>query len=88
MTKQQLREAIRSIIRRELNEGPYSPSIADPDTEEDVEVGEPLISPDEDDLSIGNPHTKPDNVPAKAEEDILKKIIARYKASLNEKKYK
>ena len=83
MTKQQLRETIRRIINQELNEAPY-PAIApdETETEEDTE-----LFPDEedDDLTIGNPNVKPE---PKAEEDILKKIIARYKTSLNEKKYK
>ncbi len=84
MTKQQLREAIRRIIKQELNEAPY-PAVADPDTEEDVET-DPLISPDEDedDLTIGNPNVRPN---PKAERDIIKKIAARY-ISLNEKKSK
>ena len=81
MTKKQLREAIRRIIRKELNEAPL-PAVADPDTEEDVET-EPAIFPDEDedDLTIGNPNVKPN---PKAEKDIIKKIAARY-ISLNEK---
>ncbi len=85
MTKQQLLETIRKIIKQELNEAP-PPSIADPDTEEEVEV-DPLISPDEDedDITIKKPNVKPN---PKAEEDILKKIMARYVASLNEKKSK
>ena len=72
------------IAKKKMSEGP---AVADPETEEDVETM-PYTSPDEDDLTIGNPHTKPDNIPAKAEEDILKKIIARYETSLNEKKFK
>jgi hypothetical protein len=85
MTKQQLREAIRRIIKQELREAPL-PAVADPDTEEDVET-DPLITPDEDeeDLTIGNPNVKPN---PKAEKAIIDKIIARYKRSLNEKKYK
>ena len=83
MTKQQLLETIRRIIKQELSEGP---AVADPDTEEDVETT-PYVTPDEDedDLTIGNPNVRPN---PKAEEDILKKIIARYKTSLNEKKSK
>jgi hypothetical protein len=81
--KQQLRETIRRIINQELSEGP---AVADPDTEEDVETT-PYISPDEDDddLTIGNPNVKPN---PQAEKNIIKKIMARYAASLNEKKYK
>jgi hypothetical protein len=84
MTKQELREAIRRIIKQELNEAPY-PAVADPDTEEDVET-DPLISPneDEDDLRIPKPNVQP----GPKAEDIVKKIMARYQASLNEKKIK
>lgn len=86
MTKQQLREAIRRIIKAELNEAPL-PTVADPDTEEDVETT-PYISPDEDedDLDIG----KKDHpiITPKAERAIIDKIMARYERSLNEKKYK
>ena len=82
MTKQQLREAIRRIIKQELNEAPY-PAVADPDTEEDVET-DPLISPDEDDLRIPKPNVQP----GPKAEDIVIKIMARYQASLNEKKIK
>jgi len=84
MTKQQLREAIRKIIKQELNEAPL-PSIADPDTEEDVEV-DPLISPDEDedDIIIKKPYVKPK---PQAEKKLAQKIAARF-ISLNEKKSK
>ena len=78
------KELIAKKNKKKMSEGP---AVADPETEEDVETM-PYTSPDEDDLTIGNPHTKPDNIPAKAEEDILKKIIARYETSLNEKKFK
>jgi len=145
MTKQQLREAIRKIIRQELNEeksvpnpnagkwrivgiesgAPLTkefykskeeaqaaakelgrikssgikyvqlkdtmkvhegPAVTDPDTEEDVETT-PYISPnkDDDDLIWKEPNGVPN---PQAEKDIIKKILARYAASLNEKKYK
>ena len=86
MTKQELREAIRRIIKQELNEAPYNPAVADPNTEEDVETT-PYVTPDEDedDLTIGNPNVKPN---PQAEKRILQKILARYKMSLNEKKNK
>ena len=86
MTKQQLREAIRKVIRQELNAGP---AVADPDTEEDVETT-PYISPDEDDddLTIGNPNVKPNPKAEKVIKTIIDKIIARYERSLNEKKFK
>jgi len=67
-----------------VHEGPaVAPT---PDTEEDVETM-PYTLPDEDDddLTIGNPNVKPN---PQAEENIIKKILARYAASLNEKKYK
>lgn len=86
MTKQQLREAIRKIIKQELTEAMWTPEpeVADPDVEIEKD---PLISPDEDedDLTFS-----PDSVPKvnpKAEREMIKKIIARYD-SLTEKKYK
>lgn len=81
MTKQELRETIRRIIKQELNETPQ-PGVIEPDTEEDVET-DPLITPDEDedDLTIGNPNVKPN---PKAEKAIIDKILARFN-SLNEK---
>jgi hypothetical protein len=84
MTKQQLREAIRRIIKAELNEAPL-PAVADPgtETEEDVETT-PYETPDEDDLRIPKPNVQP----GPKAEDIVKKIMARYQASLNEKKIK
>jgi hypothetical protein len=70
-------------LKSKTNEGP---AVADPDTDEDVETM-PYTLPDEDDddLTIGNPNVKPN---PQAIKNIIDKIIARYKASLNEKKYK
>ena len=81
MTKQQLREAIRKIIKKELAEA-WEPEVADPDVDTDTEI---IPDEDEDDLTFS-----PDSIPKvnpKAEREMIKKIIARYD-SLTEKKYK
>lgn len=82
MTKQQLREAIRNIIRKELKENIWEPEVADPDVDTDTKI---IPDEDEDDLTFS-----PDSIPKvnpKAEREMIKKIIARYD-SLTEKKYK
>ncbi len=81
MTKQQLRETVRRIIKQELPEA-WEPEVADPDVDTDIE-----ITPDEDE---GDLTFSPDSIPKvnpKAEREMIKKIIARYD-SLTEKKYK
>jgi hypothetical protein len=91
MTKQQLREVIRHLIKKTLNEATmWEPEIEEPEIDTDTETEEE----EDDDLNIGgNPNTNP-KMPPQAitpkEKAVIKQIIARYMSlsNLNEKKYK
>ena len=86
MTKQQLAEVIRHLIRKELKEATmWEPEIGDPeiDTDTDTEENEDYtFNPEE-------PGSLPDVAPkaTKKEQDAIAKLVAMYKAekaNLNE----
>ena len=78
MTKQQLREAIRKIIRQELNEVTmWEPEIAEPDidTDETEEEDDYTFNPEE-------PGSLPDVAPKASakEQDAIADLVRMYKA--------
>jgi len=79
MTKQQLREAIRKIIRQELSENAPSPSKPTPTKEPAIAPGKPAKK--EPRRPLGNPEVpKKSPSPAKMEEaSKLKDIIQRFR---------
>ena len=80
MTQSQLREAIREIISKVLNENAPAPSKPSPGTSPTIAPGKPGEKPGPR-RPLGNPDVKP-NPKAKAmnEEEMLNKIVARFKA--------
>ena len=77
MTKQQLREAIRNIIRKELKENIWEPEVADPDVDTEI-----IPDEDEDDLTI-SPDSIPKINPKAAERKMVTKIVNRFKSIKN-----
>lgn len=91
MTKQQLREAIRRIIRQELNEAETAPSKPSPTKEPAVAPGKPAEKKPR--RPLGNPNVKPQpkaknvkpqpKAKTKAtmkEAEMLKQVIKRFKS--------
>ena len=92
MTKQQLREAIRKIIKKELEENQPAQAPSKPATTPGVKEKPATPDKKEPRRPLGNPHTKPDNIPAKAgtktkatmkEAEMLKQVIKRFKSKKN-----
>ena len=85
MTKQQLREAIRKIIKAELDENQPAPS-------KPTEKPGPAIAPGKPGEKegprrpLGNPNVKPAPKASMKEAEMLKKIVKRFKSkqSMNE----
>jgi len=88
MKIKQLREAIRQIIRKELNENQPAPSKPEREiTTIPVKPGT-KEKPDEKRRKIGNPAVKPPHKNKINEEEMINKIVARFKTknnSFNEK---
>ena len=90
MTKQQLLEAIRRIIKQELSENAPAPSKPKETPGPAVAPGEPEEEPDEFTLNPEDPSTLP-NVAPKArakkttmsEAEMLAKVVKRFKAKKN-----
>jgi hypothetical protein len=81
MTKQQLREAIRSIIRRELNENAPAPSKPTEKPGPAVAPGKPAEKKPR--RPLGNPNVQPGPKAKKAtmkEAEMLKQVIKRFKS--------
>jgi len=78
MTKQQLREAIRRIIRQELNEAAPSPSKPSPTREPAVAPGKPAEKKPR--RPLGNPNVKPQPKATMKEAEMLKQVIKRFKS--------
>ena len=82
MTKQQLREAIRLIIKQELNENAPAPSKPKDSPKPAVHPGKPGEKKDPKRRHIGNPNVQP-APKAKAtmkEAEMLKQVIKRFKS--------
>ena len=79
MTKKQLREAIRRIIKAELNENSIAP--AKPATKPGVKEP-PSKTPGKKEprRPLGNPNVKPQPKATLEEADMLAKIIKRFKS--------
>jgi hypothetical protein len=78
MTKQQLREAIRKIIKQELNEAAPAPSKPTPTKEPAVAPGKPAEKKPR--RPLGNPNVKPQPKATMTEAEMLKKLIKRFKS--------
>ena len=79
MTKQQLREAIRRIIKQELNEAETAP--AKPATKPGVKEP-PAKTPGKKEprRPLGNPNVKPQPKATVKEAEMLKQVIKRFKS--------
>ena len=81
MTKQQLREAIRRIIKQELSEAAPAPTKPTPTKEPMVAPGKPAEKKPR--RPLGNPNVKPQPKATKAtmkEAEMLKQVIKRFKS--------
>ena len=78
MTKQQLREAIRKIIKQELNEAAPAPSKPTPTKEPLVAPGKPAEKKPR--RPLGNPNVKPQPKATMEEAEMLKQVIKRFKS--------
>ena len=82
MTKQELREAIRRIIKQELNENAPAPSKPAPTKEPAVAPGKPAEKKPR--RPLGNPNVQPaPKAKTKAtmkEAEMLKQVIKRFKS--------
>ena len=76
MTKQQLREAIRKIIRQELSEN--APAKPAPTKEPAVAPGKPAEKKPR--RPLGNPNVKPQPKASMKEAEMLKQVIKRFKS--------
>jgi hypothetical protein len=79
MKIKQLREAIRSIIRKEINENQPSPSKPERETTTIPMKPGTTEKPDEKRRKIGRPDVKP-KPKALKEEEILNQIVNRFKS--------
>jgi hypothetical protein len=80
MKANQLREAIRSIIKKELNENSPAPSKPAPSPGPTTLPGKPGVKPDEKRRKIGNPSVKPAPKNIMKEEEMVNKIVKRFKS--------
>ena len=81
MTKQELREAIRRIIKQELSEAAPSPSKPTPTKEPSVAPGKPAEKKPR--RPLGNPNVKPQPKATMKEAEMLKQVIKRFKSKKN-----
>lgn len=82
MTKQELREAIRAIIKQELSEAAPAPSKPSPTTEPTVAPGKPAEKKPR--RPLGNPEVKPGpkaevKKATVKEAEMLKQVIKRFR---------
>ena len=78
MTKQQLREAIRRIIKQELSEAAPAPSKPTPTKEPAVAPGKPAEKKPR--RPLGNPNVKPAPKATMKEAEMLKQVIKRFRS--------
>lgn len=82
MTKQQLREAIRAIIRKEIAENKPAEAPSKPKTEPIIHPGAPSTDKPKPRRPLGNPEVKPGPKALKAtmkEAEMLKQVIKRFR---------
>ena len=81
MTKKQLLEIIRKVIKQELLENNPAPvTKPKPTVNPDVKPGKPGVKPSKPRRPLGNPSVKPGPKAAMNEEEMLKKIVSRFKS--------
>jgi hypothetical protein len=80
MTKQQLREAIRKIIKKELSENQPATAPSKPKTEPAVHPGKPGVGKPKPRRPLGNPEVKPGPKATMEEAEMLKQVIKRFKS--------
>jgi hypothetical protein len=78
MTKQQLRETVRNIIRQTLAENQPATAPSKPKTEPAVAPGKPAEKKPR--RPLGNPEVKPKPKATMTEADMLARIIKRFKS--------
>ena len=78
MTSQQLREAIRAIIKKELSEAAPAPSKPAPTTKPTVAPGKPAEKKPR--RPLGNPNVKPAPKATMKEAEMLKQVIKRFRS--------
>ena len=78
MTKQQLRESIRHIIKQELSENAPAPSKPAPSTKPTVAPGKPAEKKPR--RPLGNPNVKPAPKATMKEAEMLKQVIKRFRS--------
>ena len=81
MTKQQLLEAIRRVIKQELEENAPAPSKPSPTTKPTVAPGKPAEKKPR--RPLGNPNVNPAPKATMEEAEMLKKVIQRFKSKKN-----
>ena len=79
MNKNKLKEIIREIVDRVLNENAPAPSKPKPSPDPAVAPGKPDTGKPKPRRPLGNPEVKP-APKAMNEEEMLKKIVARFKS--------
>ncbi len=79
MTKQQLRETVRRIIKQALTENQPATAPSKPKTEPTVAPGKPAEKKPR--RPLGNPEVKPKPKATMTEADILAKIVKRFKSA-------
>ena len=78
MTKQELREAIRRIIKQELNEAAPAPAKPTPTKEPAVAPGKPAEKKPR--RPLGNPNVKPQPKATMKEAEMLSQVVKRFKS--------
>ena len=81
MTKQQLRETVRNIIRQTLAENQPATAPSKPKTEPTVAPGKPSTDKPKPRRPLGNPDVKPKPKATMTEAEMLAKIVKRFKAA-------
>ena len=80
MTKQQLRETIRKIIKQTLAENQPATAPSKPKTEPTVAPGKPSTDKPKPRRPLGNPKVNPKPKATMTEADMLARIIKRFKS--------
>jgi len=78
MTKQQLREAIRKIIKQEISENKPAEAPSKPETKPTVAPGKPEEKKPR--RPLGNPNVKPAPKATMKEAEMLKQVIKRFRS--------